>query len=106
MAIYDLPKVLDLVFETTHQKSIYIGYSMGTTISYVYSSTFPKQASRLLKGMISLAPIAYLNDLKTILRYGAPFWPVIEVNVILHTLSFLIICSFTVSAAGKIHLEW
>ncbi|KAJ8915900.1 hypothetical protein NQ315_015513 [Exocentrus adspersus] len=81
MGIYDLPVALDLVFKVTRQKSIYIGFSMGTTVSYVYSSIFPLKASSLLKGIISLAPIAYLNKIKSILKYGAPFWPMIKPSV-------------------------
>ncbi|KAJ8927984.1 hypothetical protein NQ314_019512 [Rhamnusium bicolor] len=78
MGIYDLPKALNLVLKTTNKRSIYIGYSMGTTVSYVFSSELPVEASSYLKGIISLAPVAHLSKIKSILKYGAPFWPMIK----------------------------
>ncbi|XP_023311169.1 lipase 1-like [Anoplophora glabripennis] len=78
MGVYDLRETLNVVFKVTRQKSIYIGYSMGSTISYVFASTYPEEAFQLLKGIISLAPVAYLNNIKSVLRYGAPYWPMIK----------------------------
>ncbi|KAF2898536.1 hypothetical protein ILUMI_07639, partial [Ignelater luminosus] len=65
VGIYDVPALLDLVVRETRQKVIYIGFSMGTTASFIYSSEFPEMASRTIDLMISLAPIAYLHHATT-----------------------------------------
>ncbi|CAH1170154.1 unnamed protein product [Phaedon cochleariae] len=62
----DLGAALTYITRITTKKSVYIGYSTGTTVSYVYASTRPVDAGTTLKGIISLAPIGYIDG-------GLPF---------------------------------
>ncbi|KRT84017.1 hydrolase, partial [Oryctes borbonicus] len=74
MGIYDLPASLNYVSNITKQggEIIYIGHSMGTTMFFIFSSMFPKEAS-LIKIMVAFAPVAYMTHLKSPVRYFAPF---------------------------------
>ncbi|XP_060532071.1 tear acid lipase-like protein [Cylas formicarius] len=80
MGIYDLKSTLDLVYNTTNQKAIYIGYSMGTTNSYVYCSLLRSHCEERLLGVISYAPVGYLQDAKGVLPIlWQPFiWPTVK----------------------------
>ncbi|KAJ3622053.1 hypothetical protein MTP99_002585 [Tenebrio molitor] len=40
---------------------IYVGHSKGTTLIFMYASEYPEEAQSLLKGIIALCPIAYLE---------------------------------------------
>ncbi|KAL1505736.1 hypothetical protein ABEB36_005230 [Hypothenemus hampei] len=74
IATKDLPTVLYHISNTTEKPGeiIYIGHSMGTTISYVLASTLP-QVAKNLKVIISLAPTVYMTHLQSPVRYLAPF---------------------------------
>ncbi|XP_060532069.1 lipase member J-like isoform X1 [Cylas formicarius] len=80
MGIYDVKSTLDLVHNTTNKKAIYIGYSMGTTNSYVYCSMLPDHCKQRLLGVISYAPVGYLLDAKGVLPIlWQPFiWPIVK----------------------------
>ncbi|XP_029170659.1 lipase 3-like isoform X2 [Nylanderia fulva] len=59
---YDLPAMIDYILEETgHSKLYYIGHSQGTTTFYVMMSERPEYNAKI-KGMISLAPIAFLSN--------------------------------------------
>ncbi|KAM0731929.1 Lipase 3 [Formica fusca] len=59
---YDLPATIDYILEKTgHSELYYIGHSQGTTTFYVMMSERPEYNSKI-KGMISLAPIAFLSN--------------------------------------------
>lgn len=59
---YDIPALIDYILDKTgHAKLYYIGYSQGTTVFYVMGSERPEYSDKV-KGMISLAPIAYLEN--------------------------------------------
>lgn len=45
----------------TNTKMIYIGHSMGTTLSYQYSAARPMEAQDNVCGFISLAPITFFD---------------------------------------------
>ncbi|CAH0555552.1 unnamed protein product [Brassicogethes aeneus] len=79
MGIYDLPAIIDFVAQNTGQKGniIYIGHSMGTTMSFVYASLLPDHAKENLKGIISLAPIAYLRNIRSVVKFAVPFADII-----------------------------
>ncbi|KAG5864112.1 hypothetical protein JTB14_005552 [Gonioctena quinquepunctata] len=79
MGIYDLPAVLELVIEKTKQKPIYLGVSLGTTVCLVLSSTRPEIANEKLKGMILYAPVGYMNNLKSYVRFLVPYADMLEV---------------------------
>lgn len=49
------------------KKIIYIGHSMGTTLPLMYISENNAEASRLLQGMIALAPVIYFSNKVTTL---------------------------------------
>lgn len=51
---------------------MYVGHSMGTTISFVFCSKLMEIAANL-KLIVSLAPAAFLTNTRTPLRYLAPF---------------------------------
>ncbi|VEN54639.1 unnamed protein product [Callosobruchus maculatus] len=77
LAHYDLVAIVEYVANVTNQKgnTIYIGHSMGSTISYIYASERSQHAKEHLKGIISLAPVAFLNHIepfvkRLILRFG------------------------------------
>ncbi|KAL1497781.1 hypothetical protein ABEB36_008679 [Hypothenemus hampei] len=77
MAIYDLPACIDLIANRTGEKGnlIYVGHSMGTTVSYIYSSLMRKHAEENLKSIISLAPVAFMGNIKGSFKLLAPFVP-------------------------------
>ncbi|XP_019871145.1 gastric triacylglycerol lipase [Aethina tumida] len=70
-ATIDIPANLDVVAKVTGQAGniIYVGHSMGTTISYIYCSVNVTHCKNNLKAVISLAPIANLNKLKVPFLY-------------------------------------
>ncbi|XP_015838585.1 gastric triacylglycerol lipase-like [Tribolium castaneum] len=63
VAANDIPTILEKVaLETKKSGSIiYIGHSRGTTLIFMYASTFPEKTQKLLKGIVALSPIAYLD---------------------------------------------
>ncbi|KAJ8967155.1 hypothetical protein NQ317_000961 [Molorchus minor] len=70
MGVCDLPALVEFIANTTGQKGniIYIGHSMGTTMSYVYASEKKDHASAHLKALISLAPVAYMEYVSPLLK--------------------------------------
>ncbi|XP_058794567.1 lipase 3-like isoform X2 [Phymastichus coffea] len=62
MAMYDVSMIIDYILaETGRQRLIYIGHSMGTTMSYVLLSMKPEYNKRI-ELVISLAPVAFWHD--------------------------------------------
>lgn len=58
-AIYDISKFIDFALEKTGQaKLTYIGFSMGTTLSYMLLSEKPEYNQKI-NLLISLAPAVY-----------------------------------------------
>lgn len=74
MGIHDLPAVLYHISNITEKPGeiIYIGHSMGTTMFFAFSSINP-HASKMVKLMIALAPVAYMTHIKSPIKYLAPF---------------------------------
>lgn len=74
MGIHDLPAALYHISNITEKPGdiIYIGHSMGTTMYFVMSS-LNYQASKNVKLMIALAPVAYMTHIKSPIKYLAPF---------------------------------
>ncbi|KAJ4452217.1 hypothetical protein ANN_03735 [Periplaneta americana] len=63
--VYDLPAVIDYILEMTGKEKIfYVGHSMGNAIFYVMMSQRPEYNDKVT-AMISLAPIAYMNEERT-----------------------------------------
>lgn len=69
MALYDLAGALNCIKEETNKKAIYIGHSGGTTLAYIYASLEPEVAEITLKGIVSLAPLAYVDGMKSYLKF-------------------------------------
>lgn len=84
MGIYDLPAMISYITNMTSQSlHTYIGHSMGTTASYVMATERPEMA-RMVRAIISLAPVAFVEHIKSPIRYLAPFandYKVIYLNI-------------------------
>ncbi|EFN70010.1 Lipase 3 [Camponotus floridanus] len=76
---YDLPAMIDYILEKTgHSELYYIGHSQGTTTFYVMLSERPEYNSKI-KGMISLAPIAFLSNQRSpLFKYLVHFNDILE----------------------------
>lgn len=73
MGIYDLPAMISYITNTTSQSlHTYIGHSMGTTASYIMAAERPDIAE-MVQAIISLAPVAFTEHIKSPFRYFAPF---------------------------------
>lgn len=73
MGVYDLPAMITYITNITLQPlHTYIGHSMGTTASYVMATERPEIA-RMVRAIISLAPVAFLEHIKSPIRFFAPF---------------------------------
>lgn len=59
MALMDLPATIDYILSETRQMNlVYVGYSMGTTMSYILLSEKPEYNEKM-RLVVSLAPVAY-----------------------------------------------
>lgn len=80
MGIYDLPAAISYITNMRFQPiHMYIGHSMGTTAFYIMASECP-QITQMVEGMISLAPVAFLQHIKSPVRLLAPFSKQYEVT--------------------------
>lgn len=79
MGTLDLPAVINYIKKLKGKKIVYIGHSMGTTMFYVHASELSK-VSKEIKMMISLAPVAFVNHMKSPIRFVAPFSGNIQVQ--------------------------
>lgn len=81
LGIYDLPASIDYIINNTNSEQIhYIGYSMGTAIFYIMGSERPEY-QQLIRSQISLAPIAFLYNTRSILKTAADFSAYINVSI-------------------------
>ncbi|KAL7287740.1 hypothetical protein TKK_0018123 [Trichogramma kaykai] len=67
MAKYDLPAEINYIVRIKNASLMYIGHSMGTTMFYAMAIDRPDVA-KSVKAMFSLAPIAFMNHLKSPVR--------------------------------------
>jgi len=80
---YDLPAALDHVLINTSASQLhYIGYSMGSCVFFIMASERPEYQSKI-RSQISLAPVAYLSNTRSSLRYFAPYAKMINVSKII-----------------------
>ncbi|CAH1397744.1 unnamed protein product [Nezara viridula] len=72
MGYMDLPAMIDFVLKVTEKKQLfYVGHSLGTTMCFVLLSTKPEYNDKI-KAVFALAPVAYLNNLRSeVLRHLA-----------------------------------
>ena len=80
IGIYDLPAVINHISEVNkNDKIIYVGHSMGTTVSYVLASEKPEISSKI-KAIFSVSPIAFLSNTKFLaLQIASRFKGIIKV---------------------------
>ncbi|ODM95481.1 Lipase 3 [Orchesella cincta] len=72
MGAYDIPAVLDYVLNTTQQPNLfYIGHSMGTCMFWITMQMYPEYNSKI-RNMFALAPIAYVEHIKSPIRILSP----------------------------------
>lgn len=72
MALFDIPAVLDYILEETKQPNLfYIGHSMGTCMFWITMQAFPEYNSKI-RNMFALAPIAYVEHIKSPIRVLSP----------------------------------
>ncbi|XP_050510205.1 lipase member J-like [Diabrotica virgifera virgifera] len=78
LGIYDVRAVVNFVSQETNRQSIYLGYSMGSSGFYMYSSTFPDEAKENVKAMIGIAPVINFKGVKSIALYSSYVWPTVK----------------------------
>lgn len=84
MGIYDLPATIDYVLERTNRSQLYyIGHSMGSCMFFVMCSMRPEYNYKI-RAQISLAPVAYVHHMTSVLNSLVPYATQIQVclNVI------------------------
>ena len=73
MGKYDLPAMIDRILLVTGQDKIfYVGHSMGTTGFMVMANERPEYQDHIHLANF-LAPVAYVDHMKSPIRYLAPF---------------------------------
>ena len=92
MAVIDVPAVIDYILNETNKKDIiYIGHSMGTTISYILLSTRPEYNEKI-RLVISMAPVAFWHDpLPSSIQGLRQFIPAALVEYRIYNIKFLFI---------------
>lgn len=79
MGIYDIPAMTEHIASINNNgKIIYIGHSMGVSGVLIYSSELPDHANKHLRGIIGLAPAAYMthNAAVKLFRPLIDFWAI------------------------------
>ena len=80
MAWYDLPATVDKILSITGATQLsYVGHSQGCEIAIAQLSRDPV-LSKKINIFIGLAPATYLGDLKSPIKYLAPYTKYLEVR--------------------------
>ncbi|CAH1800123.1 unnamed protein product [Owenia fusiformis] len=78
MGELDLPATIDFILDHTGQKQLhYVGHSQGTMIAFAQFSSNQTTAQKV-KSFTALAPVAYLSNMKSVLRYFSYIYPEIK----------------------------
>lgn len=81
MGKYDIPAMVDKIISATgHQKIHYVGHSMGTTGFMVTMNKRPEYAEKIIMANL-LAPVAFVEHMKSPIKLIAPFVDEIEVLI-------------------------
>jgi lysosomal acid lipase/cholesteryl ester hydrolase len=84
MGKYDIPAMMDKIFENTNQDKIfYIGHSMGTTAFMAMANVRPEYQDHVALATF-LSPVAYVDHMKSPIHYIAGFAGSIEVSHSVH----------------------
>jgi lysosomal acid lipase/cholesteryl ester hydrolase len=79
MAQYDLPSMINKVIDTTNEPQVfYIGHSMGTTTLMAMSDIHPEMKEKIILANL-LAPVAFVEHMRSPIALIAPFANIIEV---------------------------
>lgn len=79
--MYDIPAAIDYVLTKTNTSQLhYIGYSMGTTLFFIFASERPEYQHKI-RSQISLAPVVYLTHMKSPIRFFAPYANILSVSL-------------------------
>lgn len=73
MSEYDIPVTLHHIQNITNQKILYIGYSMGGQVMFMYSSAFPEQAKSYVSAIVTMSPATYLDHMRSPAKLIVPF---------------------------------
>lgn len=84
IALLDLPAIFHTILSYTppESKIIFIGHSLGTSISLMYSAEYPKYSSSILKMLVFLCPAYTLTNMISPLKTMAPAGDIILVSSI------------------------
>lgn len=78
---FDIPAMIDKVLAVTgHDKIHYVGHSMGTTAFMVMADLRPEYLDKVIMANL-MAPVAYVENMKSPIRLLAPFVNIIEVGI-------------------------
>ncbi|XP_015376411.1 PREDICTED: lipase 3-like isoform X1 [Diuraphis noxia] len=70
---YDLPASIDYILSISKTSQLhYIGYSMGSCVFFIMGSERPEYQPKI-RSQISLAPVAFLSNTRSSLRFIAPY---------------------------------
>jgi len=74
MATYEVPAITEFALSTSDQSKLYyVGHSQGTTTGFIKFSTDPTWAQSKIKQFHALAPVAYMGNATSPLKYVSPF---------------------------------
>lgn len=77
---YDIPATIDYILSTTNTTQLhYIGYSMGSCVFFIMASERPEYQPKI-RSQISLAPVAFLSNTRSSLRFMAPYAKMLNVS--------------------------
>ncbi|KAF5291043.1 hypothetical protein FQA39_LY14476 [Lamprigera yunnana] len=74
LSVFDVAANVDLIYNVTKLKVLYLGYSFGSSAGYIYSATYPKIAVEKTKFIIGMAPAVYLKNWISASKYLIPLW--------------------------------
>ena len=78
--MYDLPAMINKRIETTKEEKIfYIGHSMGTTTVMAMANYYPEMSEKIILASL-LAPVAFVEHMRSPIGLIAPFVNIIEVK--------------------------
>ena len=101
MGTFDIPAMIDHILKVTGQEKIfYIGHSMGTTGFIVMANEKPEYQEHIHLAHF-LAPVAYVDHMKSPIRYLAPFAQSIGVSLNSKWNDYILTCMiFTLLSSG------
>ena len=102
----DIPAMIDKIQNITHQERIhYVGHSMGTTGFMVMSNERPDYRDKIIMANF-LAPVAYVENMRSPIKYLAPFTRIVEVTSHRHFTPihlFLFVCFVYFRVSLRVH---